>query len=216
MADTPTIKPAPNGPLLVTGCAKLVNAHDGAQHDAEGTVALCRCGDSKNKPFCDGSHRKNGFSDAKEDDRVPDQDEVHTADGGVEVRDNRGICAHAGYCTEGLPAVFRRKEEPFVDASGAPGEEIAKIVNACPSGAIRMTIAGANAGPAGEECQIVVVPNGPYGVRGGATLEEAALGDGMDGVRLTLCRCGKSKNKPFCNGAHWYHQFDEHAPKPDA
>jgi CDGSH-type Zn-finger protein len=59
-----TIKPAPNGPLIVTGDFKIENA-EGKEVPHQGEhVALCRCGHSNNKPFCDGSHKKEGFQAA--------------------------------------------------------------------------------------------------------------------------------------------------------
>jgi CDGSH-type Zn-finger protein len=60
---------------------------------------------------------------------------------------------------------------------------------------------------------IAFVPNGPYVVRGGAELDGAELLEGATTDHFALCRCGKSKNKPFCSGAHWEVQFDEDAPK---
>ncbi|MEO6610977.1 MAG: (4Fe-4S)-binding protein [Chitinophagaceae bacterium] len=55
------IEVTPNGPYLIkTEC--LVVHHDGKEETKTGTVALCRCGASNNKPYCDGSHRKNGFT----------------------------------------------------------------------------------------------------------------------------------------------------------
>lgn len=55
-----------NGPLLVTGSFTLVD-HLGNQHDISGkpNVALCRCGASKNRPFCDGTHKTTGFQSAE-------------------------------------------------------------------------------------------------------------------------------------------------------
>lgn len=64
MADV-TIKVSENGPLLVTGEVELVDA-DGAPHRIEKrTIALCRCGGSTNKPFCDGTHSRIGFAAAE-------------------------------------------------------------------------------------------------------------------------------------------------------
>ena len=59
-----TIRPKPNGPYLVTNCQTLKGMLDGKEHPSDGTVALCCCGGSKNKPFCDGAHRDHPFDDA--------------------------------------------------------------------------------------------------------------------------------------------------------
>jgi CDGSH-type Zn-finger protein len=65
MSDV-TIQPRENGPYLVTGPVTLVDA-DGKQYDISGreTIALCRCGGSTTKPFCDGTHSKVGFDAAE-------------------------------------------------------------------------------------------------------------------------------------------------------
>ena len=58
--DMVQIKAIENGPLKISGEIKLIGK-DGNPIDYEGDVFLCRCGHSKNKPFCDGSHKKSGF-----------------------------------------------------------------------------------------------------------------------------------------------------------
>ena len=54
------IKVAPNGPLLINGNC-IITDKDGKQTTKDGTIALCRCGQSKNKPYCDGSHKQSSF-----------------------------------------------------------------------------------------------------------------------------------------------------------
>ena len=63
---------------------------------------------------------------------------------------------------------------------------------------------------------ILIAPNGPYAVKGGAELPGVEWGEGASREHFHLCRCGRSKNKPFCSGARWYHHFDEQAPPPGA
>ena len=98
-------------------------------------VALCRCGGSSNKPFCDGTHGTNGFSDKRLNDGSADKRDNY---GGARltIHDNRGICAHAGRCTDELPAVFRMGTEPWIDPDGAAVEAIIDTVKKCPSGAL--------------------------------------------------------------------------------
>ena len=203
-----------DGPYILSGVDTITRVSDGQTFEVSGKAALCRCGQSKNKPFCDGTHRKVGFSGAQDPERVPDRREEYAA-AGIVVYDNRGLCAHAGKCTDGLPAVFRLREEPFVDPSGAAPEAIATTIRQCPSGALSYAIEGTEHREHGGEPAVVFVPNGPYVVRGGAELEGAQMLEGATPDHFALCRCGQSKNKPFCNGAHWYTTFDEHARPPE-
>ena len=65
MGQTPTIVARKDGPYLVTNCQMLKGFADGKVYETADTVALCRCGGSSKKPFCDGTHNKIGFTDEK-------------------------------------------------------------------------------------------------------------------------------------------------------
>ena len=209
--SVPEIALMPNGPYRVTNLTKLQGLYGAQGHETPAVAKLCRCGGSKNKPFCDGSHRTHGFSDAKVPDRVADEREDYVAEA-ITIHDNRGICAHAGRCTEGLKEVFRLRQEPFVLATAASADQIAAVIDTCPSGALSYSIDDVEHRDGGGDAVVGYVPNGPYVVRGGAAaLKDVPQGDGASAKRFALCRCGHSTNKPFCSGAHWNHQFDEHA-----
>ena len=102
-------------------------------------AALCRCGGSKNKPFCDGTHSINGFSDKKLTDGSANK-RVDYPGRAITIHDNRGICSHAGFCTDNLKRVFRMGEEPWIDPDGATAEEIIRVVRMCPSGALSYSV----------------------------------------------------------------------------
>ncbi len=206
--EKPTIKPAPDGPYLVKNLQQFSNRKGDIETKA--TMALCRCGESANKPFCDGTHAKIGFSSAKLEGRVADERQDYEGDK-IVVHDNRGICAHAGSCTDGLPSVFRLKQEPWIDPQAAPAQEIVETIRKCPSGALSYRVDGVeHRDPeGGGPGSIFVSPNGPYVVTGGPQLLDTPLGEGASTRHFTLCRCGGSKNKPFCDGAHWYNDFSD-------
>ncbi len=211
MPDRPTITPTDNGPYRLENVDTITRWKDGAELETGGTAMLCRCGGSSNKPFCDGTHLSNGFSGDKSPDRVPDNPEDYvSADGRLTIHDNRGLCAHAGRCTDNLASVFRLGTEPFIDPNGASAEEIAEVIAMCPSGALSYTLGGVLSRERNDQISVAFPPGGPY------VLTNVAL-DGIDlpanatEDHCTLCRCGASKNKPFCSGAHWYENFDEDA-----
>ncbi|MEB8327982.1 CDGSH iron-sulfur domain-containing protein [Flavobacteriaceae bacterium KMM 6897] len=200
------IIPTENGPYMVKDLQNLSNQK--GTIDTQQTIALCRCGGSGNKPFCDGTHAKNGFSSAKLDGRVPDQRDNYVGQG-ITIHDNRGICAHAGRCTSELAAVFHLNEEPWIHPESATIENIKQTINNCPSGALSYSVDDVEPSVKVGEPSIFIAPNGPYIVSGGPTLENTARGEGASKEHFTLCRCGGSKNKPFCDGTHWHNDFKD-------
>jgi CDGSH-type Zn-finger protein len=195
-----------NGPYVLSG-AKL-RREDGSPLASEKGVALCRCGGSSKKPMCDGTHRRNGFSDAKSADPALDRREAY-AGRAITIFDNRAICSHAGFCTDRLKSVFRMDAEPWIDPDAASVAEIIAAIEKCPSGALGYARDGVEAPPPKREPLVTVMNNGPYAVTGGVPLEAVAFGDGASREHYTLCRCGGSKNKPFCDGTHWHIGFTD-------
>jgi CDGSH-type Zn-finger protein/truncated hemoglobin YjbI len=215
MAQVPVgIQVMTDGPYLVAN-AKQVTDHLGVPVPVRPQMALCRCGASASKPWCDGSHARVGFSGAKDPKRVPDRRESYPGLQ-VTVLDNRGICAHSGYCTDRLPTAFHAGSEPFVTASGARMDDIVQAARNCPSGALSFAVDGVEqreqVDQAGREPAIEVSKDGPYRVTGGIPLvdghgepEHRAAGASLE--HYSLCRCGQSQNKPFCSGMHYYVNF---------
>ena len=205
-SDGATIEVAKNGPYLVRGPCRLCDSR-GANVPARGTFALCRCGNSSKKPFCDGTHARVGFAGARL--------AVGPAEGSqpyrgkrITIHDNRAICAHSGVCTDNLPGVFRLGKEPWIDADAAHAEAVIALVKRCPSGALSYSIEGAAAPAEPRERMVVASKDGPYFVSGRVELKaDGAKPHFAD--RYALCRCGASKNKPFCDGTHWAIGFDD-------
>lgn len=213
MSDRPTITPTENGPFRVDGLEAITNLADGQATELTGTTFLCRCGASGNKPFCDGSHVRVGFSGEVTPDRQPDRLDGYTStDGRITIHDNRNLCAHVGRCTDNLAAVFRLGTEPWIDADAATAEQIAAVIEQCPSGALSYTIDGTLHRDWGDAPSLGFAPGGPYMVSGGAELVDVDLPQGGTTDHCALCRCGASDNKPFCSGKHWYVDFDGNGP----
>jgi CDGSH-type Zn-finger protein len=207
MSQSPSIECKPNGPYIVKDLEDL-RRPGGDPIPTEPRVALCRCGGSAKKPFCDGTHRQNGFSDARLADGSADKRDDY-AGRRITIHDNRAICAHAGRCTDGLTAVFKYRTEPWIDPDGADVAAIIDTIRKCPSGALSYTLDGVEHRDEPRTPAIVVSKNGPYEVAGGVTLTGQQWGAGASTEHFTLCRCGASQNKPFCDGSHWSIKFKD-------
>src|ERR1700730_9241543 len=219
-AGTPRIVMIRNGPYLLDGSIPVVDPL-GVPVAANAPVRLCRCGQSQTKPFCDNSHVERSFTDDKNPRRVTDKLDVHEGQQAY-VFDNRGTCAHSGFCTDRLSSVFHLGKEPFVSPSGARLDDLVNAVRKCPSGALGIGIDAVrdpNLSDTKRPPQIEVTRDGPYRVTGNVSLvdENGVLIPQNEGASLehfSLCRCGSSLNKPFCSGMHWSVAFHDPVPDP--
>ncbi|MFQ5639644.1 MAG: CDGSH iron-sulfur domain-containing protein [bacterium] len=205
--DVAAILVLKNGPLKVTGLQGFENSR-GEAIKTKKTMHLCRCGVSKAKPFCDGTHNSIQFTDEKSSERPPDQLDKY-AGTTITILDNRGICSHAGECTNGLPKVWRMGTEPWINPDGEDKDKIIEIIKKCPSGALSYAIEGTVTNEFSIQPKIHISRNGPFVVRGGVKLEDVDMGKGASPEHYALCRCGHSGNKPFCDGSHWYAGFKD-------
>ncbi len=209
--ETPKIACLPNGPYYLlndTTPAPVPNLRraNGEPCACVRGVALCRCGGSRNKPFCDGTHGVNGFTDRRIADDTRNRRISYIGER-ITIHDNRSICAHAGFCTDRLESVFRMRQEPWVDPNGAGTEEIIETIKKCPSGALSYSIETVEYRDQVRDPMVTVTNDGPYAITGGIELIGVSFGDGASKEHYTLCRCGASKNKPFCDGTHWQVEF---------
>lgn len=172
-------------------------------------TALCRCGSSKNKPFCDGTHNVIRFSSDNKsisgDVPMPKDKKKDYAGKSIIIHDNRKICSHAGECVNNLLSVFRPDAKPWINPDGANVEDVMRTIRKCPSGALSYSIDGVeHIDEADRNPMVTVSKNGPYIVTGGIELmgDNIQWADGASKEHYTLCRCGVSNNKPFCDGTH--------------
>lgn len=110
-------------------------------------------------------------------------------------------CIHAEHCIHGLAQVFDKNARPWINADGASADEIAAAVIDCPSGALHYWRKDGGAVESiPEKNTIILWRDGPLQFTGDLRL------DGSE-TRATLCRCGGSNNKPFCDGTHKINGF---------
>ena len=224
----PTIITLPNGPyyLINDPNPKVVYNLQNFKGEPLSTtvgIALCRCGKSKNKPFCDGTHSVVGFSSANrvleenengDDTKIAIKDKRRDYPGKkIIIHDNRKICSHAAECVKNLPSVFNVGSRPWINSDGSNLNEIIGTIRKCPSGALSYSIDGIEYRDPEEQRSptITVTKNGPYHITGEIELigENIQFGEGASKEHYTLCRCGASENKPFCDGEHRKINFND-------
>lgn len=166
---------------------------------------LCRCGKSKHKPFCDGSHKNNNF-----DGTTVSKEHVLKEYCGKNytLKDNEELCAFARFCHINGTDTW----ELIENSDDKNNEELAiKTTSDCPSG--RLVICDNKTGKPIEpdyEEEIVLLEDpsrgckGPIWVKGGIEIEDENGNILEKRNRVTLCRCGKSKNIPYCDSSHIY------------
>ena len=209
-----------NGPYSVDGEIPIeevvsVGSHDGGvisykkekEHaKTDSAKFLCRCGHSSNKPFCDGTHTKIDFDGTETDSRATYDEEAEYVKGPVfDAMDNQKLCAVARFCDrgDGFWNAFENADNPeyrrYTEEVGCR----------CSSG--RFTLIDKKTGKKLEpklEKEIYLIKDEPAQHLGPIYLKGEIQVIGADGFeyearnRVTLCRCGESRNKPFCDAAH--------------
>lgn len=212
MSD-PKIKVLPDGPLLVTDvdlCRVGIEKNQwkrptrftdpsGLEHDD--SYALCRCGHSSNKPFCDGTHKRVEWDPTETADRRPTAERrKEYAGDGVAMTDDKSLCWHAGFCVREFGKAWDLIGEAETDADQA---RVRQMIQDCPSGRLQYHEPAGSAPVEAERARrIAVIDDGPLYVQGGVAVE-GSDGEAYERLhRMSLCRCGASKNKPYCDGTH--------------
>jgi len=219
----PRIKITLNGPYIVTGNVPLnkmvIDAdeegypyqwRDIKKYPPRKNYALCRCGKSKNKPYCDSEHIKYGFDGTETAGYAKFMENVKIYDGPtLKLFDNKPLCVGSGFCTRDGNIWNLTTHSDTPDYREIALQEAAD----CPSGRLVLWDKQGNPIEPDFEPSIVVTEDqhgvpGPIWVRGNIPIVSA---DGIDYEvrnRVTLCVCGGSDNKPFCDGNH----TDTHSP----
>jgi len=199
-AEKPAVEQRENGPLVIKNVENLTGP-DGAALETKPVMALCRCGESGNKPFCDGSHSDAGFTSLNETEKPSGK--VYSYEGkDVTVFYNKLLCSHAAECGRLNSAVFDPAQKPWIQPDRGSLESVREVISACPSGALSMKVTGGDpTHEVGDNSEVHVEKNGPYWVRN-ISIEGTNWAEASAENKYVLCRCGLSKNKPYCDGTH--------------
>ncbi len=216
---SPTVTAAANGSYIVEGGVPLyrrraIHSEHGEpltwetteQLEVREQYALCRCGESNRKPFCDGTHVKQGF--IADDTASGTYDERSKVLGGtdIEVRDDRSICVHAGFCGNKVTNVWKQVGDTSDSVVRA---QVIAMIERCPSGALTYGINGSQIEPLLPEA-ISITDDGPLWVTGSIPVSTSDDKQIEARNRVALCRCGASANKPLCDGSHKEAGFSDH------
>ena len=213
----------PNGPYLVQGNVPLVyksqvvSEHgepltwrkDGQEEiDAE-EYCLCRCGNSSQKPFCDGSHRETGFDGSETAQTArPAEFQMTYRCGELVIKQDLSLCMNSGFCGLRDTNLFKMIAE--ADDSQTRSLAIA-MVERCPSGALTYKVEDGGEDIEPDLPQQIAVTteftasgpcSGSLWVTGSIEIVRADGQAFAPRNRVTLCNCGCSKNKPLCDGTH--------------
>jgi len=120
----------------------------------------------------------------------------------VTVTWDRERCIHAAACVRGLPNVFDPERRPWIEPDQADPDAVEAVVPRCPTGALHLTRNGADPEPTPDANRISIDPNGPLYVHADAELIDSDGETLLTDTRMALCRCGRSENKPLCDGSH--------------
>lgn len=224
--EGPSVVVSANGPYLVTGpvaveyqviCTDDTGASwtwkRGAEIPAGARFSLCRCGRSGTKPFCDDSHLQAGFDGTETASRAPHEEQARVIEGpALTMRDVNALCARGRFC-DGHGDAWSA-----VEGSDDPDKRAIALheVSHCPAGRLVLVRGGDDLEP-GLEPSIGVIEDPAARISGGLWLRGGIPVTSEDGTsypvrnRMVLCRCGESRNKPFCDGSHVATRFADEA-----
>ncbi len=221
-----------NGPYIIEGTLELseeiiqtdkkgisVSYKKGKKYPAKETYILCRCGESKNHPYCDGSHSKIAFDGTETASRKSFLSQAGVIDGpDLTLYDVEDLCAYARFCDRGR-RIWNMVENPKNKTETKMAIEESFD---CPAGRLvlrdKKTKKIINPKQKQELILIQDPPenvSGPIRVKGGV---QVVSSDGFEYEKRqqqTLCRCGRASNKPFCDGTHVSCKFQDDYFKKD-
>ena len=211
MCDGKKIKVMKDGPYMVFGQVPLneeiikKDAESRSEkwvetkkHYPDDIYALCRCGNSTNKPFCTNNHSGFDGTETTYRESFDESSYVIPRAEGVGLQQSPILCVQAKFCMAKYDVAKTANNKETLDIA------LEQTYN-CPGGSIVIVINGEKQEPHLEKSISAIATHGdagPLWVKGGIPVESS------DGYvyevrnRVALCRCGKSYNKPFCDSTH--------------
>jgi CDGSH-type Zn-finger protein/ferredoxin len=215
-----------NGPYVVSGYTPLISKtqvvseygepmtwkKDGKLASEE-TYALCRCGHSSYKPFCDGTHREINFdgTEIAPTSTRAERQETYPGSKNIVIRIDMNLCMSSGFCANRMTSIAEMATH--TDDTQVRTLAIAMIEH-CPSGALTYTLKEGEADIEADLPQQIAVTTeitsegaiqGPLWVTGGIPIIRSDEQPFETRNRVTLCNCGHSQIKPLCDGSHREH-----------
>jgi CDGSH-type Zn-finger protein len=181
-----------------------------SQEEPQEEYWLCRCGGSSNKPYCDGTHRKNDFdgTETADTNTFEERKVIHAGSTDIVIKRDYSICAEAGFCGNRFANIKKLAED--TDESTVRAQVMA-MIERCPSGSYSYALEERAEDietdlprqvAAATEMTSDGPIQGPLWVTGNVEIERSDDQPMEVRNRVTLCRCGQSKNKPLCDGTH--------------
>jgi CDGSH-type Zn-finger protein/uncharacterized Fe-S cluster protein YjdI len=213
----------PGGPYIVKGNIPLVHKTQVVSEFGEpltwkkdetiktpDTCALCRCGKSNKMPFCDGVHKKINFEGTETADTGRTASRMVLIPGGtnISVKIDQSLCMESGFCGNRKANIHQLVNDTA--DTGIRGLVMA-MVERCPSGSLTYSVGKGETDIEPDLPQQIAVTteitsdgpiDGPLWVTGSIPVERAVVKEFETRNRVTLCNCGRSKNKPLCDGTH--------------
>lgn len=212
------------GPYLVSGnlplAKEIFNADDngnpgkyekGESYPQKESCGLCRCGRSGNKPYCDGTHAKVGFDGTETASKKKYLEQAEKISGpDLDLTDAQDFCSVGRFCHKGT--------WEHTQMSNNPNSKKIAIDTACKCPSGRLVAWDKKTGKPIElefDPSISILEDkaakvsGPIQLKGGVSLESEDGTKYETRNRMTVCRCGQSKNKPFCDGSHIACRFND-------
>ena len=195
MSDSIKVEVFKDGPIKLSNVKSM--AFCGENQEIRGDCFLCRCGESKNAPYCDGTHKSVGFSG----ENVAQEEKGFRVWEGKNIKTyfNIDACMHVFHCKP----LKELREKEALDETGTIAQEIMKVVQACPSGALSYELSKDFEEPTTPfDVEVDIIEGAEIRIQKEFEPQNFELQERQPRDKATLCRCGLSNNKPYCDAAH--------------